>query len=222
LSVGERTLDAREKFTARTRCRPPEVGRMKLVIPVALIIVLLAVIAAGQQAQPGPTAAKTEEVPTPAGTPEPQGAPDLLPGSNQLPAEPPNLRLPSPSMLQPDGTDSALNPAAIKQLSPEEQEKNKARVAELKAIAMRNPRAIEILNEANGALSDEAKREFMRAYYHTLSNRMRNLEPDLSQAITAFERSEIRKLAAGPSRISLVSRDVLHKERQRRARPADR
>jgi hypothetical protein len=174
---------------------------MKLVIRVALITVLLAAIAAGQRVEPGPTAsstaAKTEEVPTPAGTPEP------------------------PSMLQPDGPDSALNPAAIKQLSPEEQEKNKARVAELKAIAMRNPRAIEILNEANGALSDEAKREFMRAYYHTLANRMRNLEPDLSQAITAFERSEIRKLAAGPSRISLVSRDVLHKERQHRARPGD-
>jgi hypothetical protein len=196
-------------------------GRMKLVIPVALMGVLLAVTAAGQRVQPDPTAAKTEEVPTPAGTPEPQGAPDLLPGSNQLPADPPNLRLPSPSMLQPDGPDSALTPAAIKQLSPEEQEKNKARVAELEAIAMRNPRAIEILNEANGALSDEAKREFMRAYYHTLSNRMRNLEPDLSQAITAFERAEIRKLAAGPSRISLVSRDLLHKERQRHARPAD-
>jgi hypothetical protein len=198
---------------------------MKLLIPVALMVVLLAAIAAGQRVQPGPiassTAAKTEEVPTPAGTPEPQGAPDLLPGSNQLPADSPNLRLPSPSMLQADGPDSALNPVAIKQLSPEEQEKNKARVAELKAIAMRNPRAIEILNEANGALSDEAKREFMRAYYHTLSNRMRNLAPDLSQEITAFERSEIRKLAAGPSRLSLVSRDVLHKERQRHARPAD-
>ncbi len=121
-------------------------------------------------------------------------------------------------MLQSGGSDSALNPAAIKQLSPEEQEKNKARMAELKAIAMRNPRAIELLNEANGALSDEAKREFMRAYYHTLSNRMRNLEPSLGQTIAAFERAEIRKLAEGPSHISLVSRDVLHKERQRRAR----
>ena len=87
-------------------------------------------------------------------------------------------------MLQSDGSDPALNPAAIKQLSPEEQERNKARVAELKAIAMRNPRAVELLNEANSALSDEAKREFMRAYYHTLSNRMRNLEPGLGQTIT--------------------------------------
>jgi len=198
---------------------------MKLVIPVALMIVLLVAMAAGQRVQPGPTvsstAAKTEEVPIPSGTPASQGVQDLLPGSNQLPADAPNLRLPSPSMLQTDGSDSALNPAAIKQLSPEEQEKNKARVEELRAIAMRSPRAIELLNEANGALSDEAKREFMRAYYHTLSNRMRNLEPSLGQTITAFERAEIRKLAAGPSRISLVSRDVLHKERQRRTRPAD-
>jgi hypothetical protein len=196
-------------------------GGMKLVISVALIIVLLASIAAGQRAQPSPTAAKEEEVPTPSGTPEPQGAPDLLPGSSELPADPPNLRLPSPSMLQSDGTGPALNSAAIRQLSPEEQEKNRVRLAELKAIAMRNPRAIELLNEANGALSDEAKHEFMRAYYHTLSNRMRNLEPSLGQTITAFERAEIRKLAAGPSRISLVTRDVLHKERQRRARPGE-
>jgi hypothetical protein len=194
---------------------------MKLVIPVALMIVLLAAMAAGQRVQPGPTAAKTEEMPTPSGAPEPQGAPDLLPGSNQLPAEPPNLRLPSPAMLQPDGSDPALSPAANKPLSPEEEARNRAKVAELKAIAMRNPRAMEILNEANSALSDEAKREFMRAYYHTLSNRMRSLQPSLSQAITAFERTEIRKLAAGPSRISLVSRDVVHKERQRHARPAD-
>jgi hypothetical protein len=194
---------------------------MKLVIPVSLIVVLLASIAMGQRVQPGPSAMKTEEVPTPSGTPQPQGAPDLLPGSDQIPADPPNLRLPSPTMVQSDGSGPAPSPAALKQLSPEEQAKNKARVAELKAIAMRNPRAVELLNEANGALSDEAKREFMRAYYHTLSNRMRTLEPSLTQEITAFERAEIRKLAAGPSRISLVSRDVLHRERQRRSRTGE-
>jgi hypothetical protein len=194
---------------------------MKLVIPVSLIVVLSASIAVGQRVQPGPSAMKTEEVPTPSGTPEPQGAPDLLPGSDQIPADAPNLRLPSPTMLQSDGSGPALSPAALKQLSAEEQAKNKARVAELKAIAMRNPRAVELLNEANGALSDEAKREFMRAYYHTLANGMRNLEPSLSQAITGFERAEIRKLAAGPSRISLVSRDVLHRERQRRSRTGE-
>jgi len=181
-------------------------------IRVVVMIVLLAEVAAGQKAQPWPAVPpetpKTEEAPTPSGTPEPQRAPDLLPNSNQLPAEPPNLRLPSPSMLKPEGSVSPENLGAVKQLSPEEQVKNEARLVELRAIAMRNPRAIDLLKEANSALSDEAKREFMRAYYHTLCTRMRNLEPRLGQAIHAFERQEIKKLAAGPSRISIVYRGL--------------
>jgi hypothetical protein len=200
-------------------------GRMKFLIRVMVIVVLLAEVAAAQHVQPDPIvppiAAKSEEVPTPAGTPGPQGAPDLLPESNQLPAEPPNLRLPSPSILKPAGSDSSQNPQALKQLSPEEREKNKIRLAEARVIAMRNPRVIELLNEANGALSDEAKREFMRAYYHTLCTRMRNLEPSLGQTITAFEGAEIRKLAIGRSPITIVSRDLLHRDRQRHARRSD-
>jgi hypothetical protein len=145
----------------------------------------------------------------------------LLPESNRLPVDPPNLRLPSPLTVNQDSSDSASNPGAIKQPTPEEQEKNKSRLAEVRAIAIRNPRAVALLSEANAALSDEAKREFMRAYYHTLCTRMRNLEPGLGPMITAFERAEIRKLALGPSRISIVSRDSLHRERQRRVRPSD-
>jgi hypothetical protein len=38
---------------------------------------------------------------------------------------------------------------------------------------MRNRRVIEILREANGALTDEAGREFIRASDHTLCNQMR-------------------------------------------------
>jgi hypothetical protein len=198
---------------------------MKLLIPVVGMIVPLAEFAAGQRAQPGPTpssiAADAEEVPTPSGTPEPQDAPTLLPESNRLPVDPPNLRLPSPLTVNQDSSDSASNPGAVKQPTPEEQEKNKARLAEVRAIAIRNPRAVALLSEANAALSDEAKREFMRAYYHTLCTRMRNLEPGLGPTITAFERAEIRKLALGPSRISIVSRDSLHRERQRRVRPSN-
>jgi hypothetical protein len=198
---------------------------MKLVIRVAVMIVLLAEVAAGQKAQPSPVAAsaapQTEEIPTPSGTPEPQAAPALLPESNQLPAEPPDLRLPSPSILKPEGSNSTQTLPALKPLSPEEQEKNRTRLVEIRAIAMRNPRVIDLLKEANGALTDEAKREFMRAYFHTLCTRMRNLEPRLGQTITAFERAEIRKLATGPSHISIVSRDLLHRERQRHARRSD-
>jgi hypothetical protein len=198
-------------------------GRMKFVIPAVLVVVLLAEVAAGQKAQPGPVApsiaAKTEEMPTPSGTPEPQGVPDLLPESNQLPAQSPNLRLPSPSTLKSDGSESPSKPDMAKQLSPEEQVRNRSRLAEIKALAMRNPRVIDLLKEADGALSAEAKRQFTRAYYHTLCTRMRYLDPTLDQTITAFERAQIRRLAVGPSHISIVSRDLLPRERARRARP---
>ena len=198
---------------------------MKFVLPVVVMIVFLAEVAAGQNSQPNPVlpsvAPKTEEAPTPSGTPEPQAAPVLLPESNQLPAEPPNLRLPSASILRPEGSNSTSPFPAAKQLSPEEQEKNRAKLVELRAVAMRNARVIDLLKEANGALTDEAKREFMRAYYHTLCTRMRDLEPTLASTITEFERAEIRKLAAGPSRLSIVSRDLLHKERQRHARRSE-
>ena len=198
---------------------------MKFVLPVVVMIVCLAEVAAGQNSQPNPVlpsvAPKTEEAPTPSGTPEPQAAPVLLPESNQLPAEPPDLRLPSPSILKPEGSNSTSPFPAAKQLSPEEQEKNRAKLVELRAVAMRNARVIDLLKEANGALTDEAKREFMRAYYHTLCTRMRELEPTLASTITEFERAEIRKLAAGPSRLSIVSRDLLHKERQRHARRSE-
>jgi hypothetical protein len=195
-------------------------GRMKLVIPLALMIISLVEVASGQNAEPDPTARsvapKMEEVPTPSGAPEPQTIPALLPGSNQLPAEPPDLRLPWPSILKPEGSDSTQNPPATKQLSPEEEKKNRARMAEIRAIAMGNTRVLDLLEEAKSALTDEARREFMRAYYHTLCTRMRRLEPGLSESISAFERAEIRKLAMGSSRVAITSRDVTRKERPRR------
>jgi hypothetical protein len=182
---------------------------MKFVIPLALMIVILVEVASGQKAEPNPTtlpvAPKMEEIPTPSGVPEPQTIPALLPGSNQLPAVPPDLRLPLPSILKPEGSDSTPNPPVTRQLSPEEEKKNQARMVEIRAIAMDNPRVLDLLKEAKSALSDEARREFMRAYYHTLCTRMRRLEPGLGESISAFERAEIRKLAAGSSHIAIVS-----------------
>jgi hypothetical protein len=191
-------------------------------IPAVIIFILLVEVAA---AQPEPVVSsgseKTAEVPTPSGTPEPQGTSDLLPESNQLPAPPPDLRLPSPSILKIESSSSAQNLEVAKQLSPEEQAKNQAKLAELRATAMRNPRVIDLLKDADGALTDEAKREFMRAYYHTLCLQMRHLQPSLDQTITAFERAEIRKLAAGPSHLSIVSRDLPRRERQRRSQRSE-
>jgi hypothetical protein len=182
---------------------------MKFVIPLALMIISLVEVASGQSAEPEPTAPpvapKMEEVPTPSGAPEPQTVPALLPGSNQLPAEPPDLRLSLPSVLNPEGTDSPQIAPVPRQLSLEEEKKSRVRLAEIRAIATDNARAIDLLAEAKSALTDEARREFMRAYYHTLCTQMRRLEPGLSESISAFERAEIGKLAVGSSHLAITS-----------------
>jgi hypothetical protein len=197
-------------------------GRMKFLVRLMMSTVFLAEAASAQQAQPSPAtpllAPKAVELPTPSGTPEPQFRPDLLPESTALPAEPADLRLPSPS--GPLGTNAVQTEHAVNQLSAEEQQKNKVRLSEIRPIAMRNSRAIDLLREANGALTDEARREFMRAYYHTLCNRMRKLEPGLAGAISDYEQVQIRQLAQGPSRIGIVSREPQH--RQRHARRPER
>jgi hypothetical protein len=198
---------------------------MKLAIPLTLLAGLLIEVASGQNAATDPVALpgapKMEEVPTPSGAPEPQTAPALLPGSNQLPAGPPDIRFPLPSILKPEGSDSPQNTPATKQLSPEEEQRNKARMVEIRTIAMGNSRVLNLLQEAKSALTDEARREFMRAYYYTLCTQMRRLEPSLGESISAFERAEIRKLAMGSSHLATTSHDVVHKERTRRARQAE-
>ena len=191
---------------------------MTFLVRLVVSIVLIVEAASAQQAQPSPgeplPAPKTVELPTPSGTPEPQFRPDLLPESTALPTEPPVLRLPSPS--PPLRTNGAQSEHAVNQLSSEEQQKISLRLGEIRAIATRNPRVIELLQEADHALTDEARREFMRAYYHTLCTRMRILEPGLAEAISDYERVQIRQLAQGPARIAIVSREP-HR-RQRRAR----
>jgi len=193
---------------------------MTFLVRLVVSIVLMVEAASAQQAQPSAgaplPAPKTVELPTPSGTPEPQFHPDLLPESTALPAEPPDLRLPSPS--GPLGTNAAQTEHAVNQLSPEEQQKNRARLSEIRAIAMRSSRVIDLLHEANSALTDEARREFMRAYYHTLCTQMRKLEPGLTGAISDYEQVQIHQLAQGPSRIAIVSREPRHRDRQRRAR----
>ena len=200
-------------------------GCMMFLICVVVVCVSLAAVANGQQAQPSPgappVAPETGELPTPSGTPEPQSAPNLLPESKALPAESPDLRLPSPSVLKPAETNAAQTEQRAVQLSPEEQLKNRVRLSGIRAIAMRNPRVIELLQEANSALTEEARRGFMRAYYHTLCTRMRYLEPGLTEAISDYERSEIRGLAQGPSHIVIVSRGSQHRDRLHHARRSD-
>ena len=197
---------------------------MKFLVRLILVASLIAEAASAQQARRTPATPlltpKTAELPTPAGAPEPQFSSDLLPESTVLPAAPLDRRLWSPSGL-PLGTDAAESEQPVKPLSPEEKLKNRLRLNEIRAIAMRNQRVIALQRMADGALSDEAKREFMRAYYFTLCTRMRALDHALTGTINEYERTQIRQLAKGPSRMAIASRETQRRERLKRAKRAE-
>jgi hypothetical protein len=194
---------------------------MRSFVLVTLFIAFAMGYAAAQQPSPSPNDEKSEALPAASGTPEPQGAPDLLPESTSLPAAPPDLRLPSPVNLLAPETGSRGSPAAKTQLSPAEQARIRMRLSELRAAAERTPRAVYLLKLAGGALSDEAKREFMRAYQHTVCTEMRRLDSKLVEAINDYERSQIRHLAQGPSHLVVTSRRS-HGDRPRRLKATDR
>jgi hypothetical protein len=189
---------------------------MRGFVRIILSIILALGNAIAQQPATSPNREKPAELPAASGTPEPQTAPELLPDSTILPASPPELRLPAPiNLLTPEAGLRAV-PAAKVQLSPEEQARIQARLSQLRTVAERIPRAANLLRLAEGALSDEAKREFMRAYQHTVCNEMRRLEPRLQQGISDYERTQIRRLAQGPSHLFVASRRSQHSDRQRR------
>jgi hypothetical protein len=195
---------------------------MRAFVRVTLFIVFSMIHAAAQEPQASPNDEKPAALPTASGTPEPQAAPELLPDSTTLPTAPPELRLPSPVNLLTPEVSPLGAPGAKVQLSPEEQGRIQARLIELRTVAERTSRSTNLLRLAQGALSDEAKREFMRAYHHTVCNEMRRLDPKLGRAISDYERAQIRGLAQGPSRLMVASRRSPRGDRQRRIKSTDR
>jgi hypothetical protein len=143
--------------------------------------------------------AAAQALPAPNGNPEPQASPDLLPESNALPRGP-QFDLPPdflPGIL-PDFLEN-LPPPDENWVSPEQIAKNRQRLHQIKEEATQSSRAATLLHLSQAALTDEARRTFMRAYYHTVTNEMRRLEPGLRQEIKAYEREQIGSLALGRS-----------------------
>jgi hypothetical protein len=190
---------------------------MRVFVQVTLFSVFVMLYASAQQPQASPDDGQQATLPAAPETPEPQGAPALLPDSTALPAPPPDLRLPAPNnLLTPEAGPRGASAPKV-QLSPEEQAKIRARLSGLRAFAERTPRATYLLKLADGALTDEAKREFMRAYEHTICVEMRRLDPDIGQAINDYEQTQIRHLALGPSRLVVASRRSQRVEKRHRA-----
>jgi len=189
---------------------------MRIFVQATLFIVFAILGASAQQPQALPNDDQQATLPAASGTPEPQGASALLPDSTALPTAPPDLRLPAPNnLLTPEAGPGGASAPKVP-LSPEEQAKVQARLLRLREFAEQTPRATYLLKLANGALTDEAKREFMRAYHHTVCIEMRQLDPDIGQAINDYERTEIRRLAQGPSRLVVALRRSQRVDKQHR------
>jgi hypothetical protein len=129
---------------------------------------------------PGGRASNSVDTPLPDGEAESRTAPSLLPESSLLPSAPidPNSAKPQEASL-----------------SPEQKKQNDKRIAEIRSIAMHIPRIVSLLGEANTALTTEAKRNFLRAYFITLCTQMRKMEPDLGGSISSFQREQIHRIA---------------------------
>jgi len=148
----------------------------------------------------------------PEGTPQEQAPTVLLPEPNFLPPPPP----------QTPGSETVLTMASAEgKRTPQDE----SRFKEIKDTAMGSARASYLMKEAKGALSGEARKNFMRAYYYTICAQMRRLDPNLKLLIQAYESEEIQKIAAeggsghggktknGRTRGGLVSRASTAKKR---------
>ena len=202
---------------------------MRLLILLLFNLLFAVAVASAQNAQPSPTESlpkstpqpqeEASPAPTPSPTPESQGVPELLPESKTLPVQPPETPLP-PDLI-PEGTKSkppglpAPNPA-----SAEQREKDKVLFRRIRTIAQRNPFAIYLLRRAMLEKTDEGEREYLRAYYTTMCDQMRKLEPRLKPVIDAFEIGNIARLSQLVIRPTIPLRDFRRYEAAQAAQNA--
>jgi hypothetical protein len=168
--------------------------------------IFCAVILQGQEPTPSSTATRIplrshhDDLGMPEGAQQPQNVPELLPKSDALPG------------TGAGAFDPVLNPVPIVSatptptpISPEQQKRNEARLAEIRNSAMGSSRPIFLLGQSQSALTDEARRNFLRAYYYSVCAEMRRMEPGLKPMINAFEQEQIRALAKGRSQLVTVA-----------------
>ena len=200
---------------------------MRLLILSLFNLLFVGAVASAQNAQPSPTESLPQPTPTPqeeaspvpTASPAPQGVPELLPESKTLPVQPPQTPLP-PDLI-PEGTKPkppglpAPNPA-----SAEQQEKDKVRFRQIRTIARRNPFAIYLLGRAMLEKTAEGEREYMRAYYTTMCDQMRKLEPRLKPVIDAFENLNVGRLSQLGIRPTIPLRDIRRYEAAQAAQNA--
>jgi hypothetical protein len=155
----------------------------------------------------------------PEGAQERQNVPELLPKSNALPGTGARLFDPTPNGDLPNGNvpnGNVIPTPTPTPISPEQQKKNEARFAEIRSSAMQGARPIFLLQESRSALTDEARRNFLRAYYYSVCAEMRRMEPGLKSMVNTYEQEQIASLAKGRSPLVVAN---VHRSRQRPRTP---
>jgi hypothetical protein len=133
--------------------------------------------------------------PLPADSPQETAAPELLPRSDALPDPAPlypNLSK-SPKQGRP-AVPAEATPEPTPYVSAEQRRLDEQRLEKIRALASRNPESVALLKLASTALSVEARRNYLRAYYVTVCMRMRQMEPRLGGYIRDFERERMRAI----------------------------
>src|SRR5258708_32727447 len=142
----------------------------------------------------------TKSNPSPSSSPTP--APAVGPGviESALPEgtpqkQAPTVLLPEPNFLPPPPTQTPGSETVLTMASAEGRRtpQDESRFKEIKDAAIGSARANYLMKEAKGALSSEARKNFMRAYYYTICAQMRRLDPNLKLMIQAYESEAIQK-----------------------------
>jgi hypothetical protein len=166
---------------------------MRMIVLLILLPLALNVMTGSLLAQvvgtptPGP--------PLPVDSPQETAAPELLPRTDALPDPAPlypNLSK-SPKQGRP-AVSADATPEPTPYVSAEQRRLDEQRLEKIRALASRNPESIALLKLASTALSVEARRNYLRAYYTTICMRMRQMEPRLGGYIRDFERERIRAI----------------------------
>jgi hypothetical protein len=144
------------------------------------------------------SAAEMDEPALPA--PEENSAdPALLPESSELPGP-----------LPADHPIIQGNAPTLTRVSAEEKE----RFESVRSQAMDNPHAVYLLKRARHSSSSAVRRNYLRAYYLNIAERMRKLDPKLKSSIDAYEQAKIREL--GEKKILSHSSRIAHRRSSRK------
>jgi len=92
--------------------------------------------------------------------------------------------------------------------SAEQAEIDKIRFRQIRTIAVRNPYAVYLWRKAQSQKTDELKREYLRAYYLTMCDEMRKLEPRLKGMIDGFEAGYVGRSSPTGQRPTIPGRDI--------------